>query len=180
MSDHDDDMDAALFAAGALTAQETAALKHRLARDPALAAHARDWERALAPLGIYAGKMEPPPDLFDRIGARVDALEKQKAMGRTLRADEGEWIALVPGVRFKELHRNVALERWTILVDAAPGATFPAHEHAQDEEIFMISGDLAFADTELGPGDFHFSPAGSTHAAHHTRAGCRCIIIQAM
>jgi hypothetical protein len=50
----------------------------------------------------------------------------------------------------------------------------------QTGEIFMISGDLSFADVEQGPGDFHFSPAGSAHAAHRTRAGCRCIIIQAM
>jgi anti-sigma factor ChrR (cupin superfamily) len=180
MSDPDDDIDAALFAAGALTGPETAALKARLKRDPALAAKAREWELALVPLAAHAGALAPPADLLDKIEARIDARAKLETMSRTLRAHEGEWMALAPGVRIKELHRNAALGRWTILVDAEPGATFPSHEHAQDEEIFMISGDLAFADVELGPGDFHFSPKGSLHAAHHTRAGCRCIIVQAM
>jgi anti-sigma factor ChrR (cupin superfamily) len=176
----EDDIDVALFAAGALNREETEALKTRLKRDPALAAKAGEWEEALAPLAIHAGEVAPPADLLARIEARIDAREKLASMSRTLRANEGEWIMLCPGVRFKELHRNVALNRWTILVDAEPGAVFPAHEHTQDEEIFMISGDLAFDDVELGPGDFYFSPKGSLHAAHRTRAGCRCIIIQAM
>ncbi len=177
---NEDDIDVALFAAGALNGEETKALKTRLKRDPVLAEKAREWEEALAPLAIHAGDVAPPPDLFDRIEARIDAREKLASMSRTLRANEGEWIMLGPGVRFKELHRNVALNRWTILVDAEPDAAFPSHEHTQDEEIFMISGDLAFDDVELGPGDFYFSPKGSLHAAHRTRAGCRCIIIQAM
>ncbi len=83
---------------------------------------------------------------------------------------------MAPGVRFKELDRSAALSRWIILIDAEPGATF----NLQDEETLMITGDLSFADVELGPGDVYFTPAGSVHAAHRTRAGCRCIIIQAM
>jgi len=179
MSD-DDDIDAALFAAGALSANETAAIKERLKHDPELAAIAHEWEEALSPLADCAGAIEPPAGLFDRIEARIDARDKLTRMSRTLRANEGEWIALAPGVRCKELNRNPAMRRWTILVDAAPGAIFPSHEHAQDEEIYMISGDLAFGDVELGPGDFHFSPRGSLHEAHLTREGCRCLIVQAM
>ena len=129
---------------------------------------------------MHAGAIEPPSDLLGKIEARIDARTKLEAMSRTLRANEGEWIALSPGVRFKELHRNAACGRRTILVDAEPGATFPSHEHEQDEEIFMISGDISFGDVELGPGDFYFSPKGSLHAAHRTRAGCRCIIEQAI
>lgn len=179
MSD-DDDIAAALWAAGALTAPEHEAVKQRLKRDPDFAAKARDWEETLAPLAGLAGAIEPPPALLDDIEARLDARIKLETMSRTLRANEGAWMALVPGVRFKELHRDDALGRWTILVDAEPGAAFPPHEHAQDEEIFMISGDLSIGDVELGPGDFHFSPRGSRHPENRTRAGCRCIIVQAM
>jgi anti-sigma factor ChrR (cupin superfamily) len=179
MSD-DDDIAAALWAAGALTAPEYRAVKERLKRDPAFAAKAREWEEALAPLAAQSGSIEPPPALLGQIEARLDARAKLENLSRTLRANEGEWIALAPGVRFKELNRNEALGRWTILVDAQPGACFPPHEHAQDEEIYMISGDLSIGDLELGPGDFHFSPAGSRHPENRSRAGCRCIIAQAM
>lgn len=180
MNEPDDDMEAALFAAGALTGRETAAFKQRLARQTALLAAVREWEKALAPLAARAGDIEPPPDLLGKVEARIGALERLRSLSRTLRPDEGPWIAMAPGVLFKELHRSAALSRWTILVDAEPGAAFPAHEHAQDEEILMISGDLSFDDVELGPGDFHFSYAGTMHAAHRTRAGCRCIIVQAL
>jgi len=38
-----DEIDAALFAAGALSREETEALKARQKRDPALAAKTREW-----------------------------------------------------------------------------------------------------------------------------------------
>lgn len=179
MSD-DDDIAAALWAAGALTVPEHHAVKERFRRDPDFAAKAREWEEGLAPLASQAGAIEPPPDLLESIDARLDARGKLETMSRTLRANEGDWIALVPGVRYKELHRNDAMRRWTILIEADPGASFPPHEHAQDEEIYMISGDLSIGDLELGSGDFHFSPAGSRHPENRTRAGCRCIFVQAM
>lgn len=180
MTDSDDDIDAALFAAGALTGAEVDAFKARLKGDAALATQLREWEEALAPLGAFAGEIAPSGDLLARIDARIDARTKLEKLSRTLRANEGDWIALAPGVRCKELTRNDALRRWTILVEAAPGASFPPHEHAQDEEIFIIAGDLSIGDVTLEPGDFHFSPAGSRHPENRTRAGCRCIIVQAM
>lgn len=180
VSDIDDDIEAALFAAGALTAAETAALKARLAQESTLAAKARDWETALSPLAAHAGAIEPPASLLEGIEKRIEARERLERLARTLRPEQGQWIALAPGVRFQELDRDETLRRWTILVDAAPGATFPSHEHEQDEEIYMISGDLAFGDVALGPGDFYFSRQGSMHATHLSRTGCRCIIAQAM
>jgi anti-sigma-K factor RskA len=89
-----DETDAALFAAGALSREETEILKARQKRDPALAALTREWEDALAPLALHTGDVAPPPDLFDKIEARIDAREKLDSMSRTLRANESEWIAL--------------------------------------------------------------------------------------
>lgn len=179
MSD-DDDIDAALWAAGALTAPEYHAVKERLKRDPGFAAKAREWEEALTPLAACVGAVAPPADLLGSIETRLDARVKLESLSRTLRANEGEWITLVNGVRFKELHRNEALSRWTILIEADPGASFPPHDHPQDEEIYVISGDLCIGDLELGAGDFHFAPKGSRHPENRTRGGCRCIFVQAM
>jgi anti-sigma factor ChrR (cupin superfamily) len=180
MSNSDDDIDAALFAAGALTDAEIDAFKRRLKRDPAVAAKSREWEGALSSLATFAGEIEPPVELLASIEARIDARTKLEKMSRTLRANEGEWIMLGPGIRCKELMRNDVIGRWTILVDAQPGACFPPHEHAQDEVIFMISGDLSIGDVTLEAGDFHFSSKGSRHPENRMRAGCRCIIAQAM
>jgi anti-sigma factor ChrR (cupin superfamily) len=180
MSDSRDDMDAALWAAGALTKEECAALVERLRSDPAFAARAREWEDALAPLAEMTPAIDPPKGLLDKIEARIEARAKLETLSRTLRAEEGVWINVARGIRVKELHRNAALGRRTILLDIEPGALYPAHAHEQDEEIFVISGDLTIGGEELGPGDFHVSPKGSRHPSATTRAGCRCIVSMAI
>lgn len=179
MSD-EDEIDAALWAAGALAAEEHAALKERLKRDPLLAAKAREWEEALAPLAALAPNAAPPDGLFEKIEARLDSRLRLETLSRTLRADSGDWIKVAPGMRVKLLHRNVELGRQTVLLDIEPGAVYPAHAHEQDEEIYMISGDLTIGAQELGPGDFHVSQKGSRHPPATTRAGCRCIVSMAM
>ena len=128
MSD-DDNIDAALWAAGAFAAPEYAALKERLKRDPQLAAKAREWEEALAPLAVLAPIVAPPEGLFERIEARLDSRLRLETLSRTLRADSGDWIKVSPGIRVKLLHRNVELGRQTVLLDIEPGAVYPAHAH---------------------------------------------------
>jgi anti-sigma factor ChrR (cupin superfamily) len=179
MSDADDDMEAALLAAGALTPREREAALARIARDPAFAAKAREWETALAPLADLAPPAAPDDDLLARIEERIDARERHALAARTLRADEGDWIVVVPGVRMKILHRNLVLRRQTVLFEAEPGAVYPAHDHPQDEECYMISGDLVIGDEVLHAGDYQLAPAGSRHPALTTRRGCRCILILA-
>jgi len=179
MSD-EDEIDAALWAAGALSAPEYAALKERVKRDPKLAEKGREWEEALAPLAALAPNVAPPAGLFEKIEARLDSRLRLEALSRTLRADSGDWITVSPGMRVKLLRQNVELGRQTVLLDIEPGAVYPAHAHEQDEEIYMISGDLTIGAEELGPGDFHVSPKGSRHPSATTRAGCRCIVSMAM
>jgi quercetin dioxygenase-like cupin family protein len=177
MSDpDDDDIDAALWAAGALTTTERDAVAKRLKVNPAFAQRASDWERALAPIASRLQPLDPPEGLMAKIEERLDARAKMEKISRTLRADDGIWLEMGPGLRFKLLHRNLEQKRQTILLEAEAGACHPAHVHDFDEEIFMISGDLTVNGEELGPGDFHFSPKESRHPAETTRQGCRCLI----
>lgn len=179
MSD-DDNIDAALWAAGALTASEHAIVKERLKRDPELAARAREWEEALAPLAALRPHVEAPSGLFEKIEARLESRLRLENLSRTLRVESSDWIRVSPGVRVQLLHQDEELQRKTVLFDIEPGTVYPAHAHEQDEEIYVISGDLTIGAEELGPGDFHVSPKGSRHPATMTRAGCRCIVSMAM
>ncbi len=175
MSDHD--IDAALMAAGALTAPERDALSQKLLTDPAFAQAVADWESALAPIAGILPSVEPPADLLGKIEARLDDRAKLAELNLTVRASDGVWQDMGPGIRFKVLHHNPARQRQTILLVAEAGARHPAHVHDSDEEVFMISGDLTIDGEELGPGDFHFSPKGSHHPEESTREGCRCVIM---
>ena len=172
MSGSDEDIDAALFAAGALTGAEHAALRARMEADPALARRVADWEQALAPIAGHLAPLAPPDTLLDRIDARLDAAGR----GHVIRAAEGQWIEVVPGIRVKMLHEDTAARRRTMLLAADPGAVNPPHTHDADEVLVMLSGDLTIDGNLLGPGDCYFSPALCRHPMETTRDGCTCVI----
>lgn len=65
------DMLAAEYVLGTLDARAAAAVEAALAADPALAGAVAAWTRRLAPLTRLAPQAAPPPDLWDRIEARL-------------------------------------------------------------------------------------------------------------
>ena len=68
-------------------------------------------------------------------------------------ANEGWQAYPLPGIRMKVLALNRAQDCATILIDAAPGARFPAHHHGGAEECYVVSGD-AHARSPIGPWRF--------------------------
>ena len=58
----------------------------------------------------------------------------------------------------------------------APGALFPAHAHDDDEEAYVLSGDLAFDDLVLNAGDYHLARPGVRHPVGRTRGGCMLLV----
>ena len=73
-----------------------------------------------------------------------------------------------------------ALNRETFMAWLQPGAEYVDHDHDQDEEIYMIEGDLIIGDLVLKAGDFHVARAGRHHPVHRTKTGCLCLITQAI
>ncbi len=180
MSADEDDIDAALYAAGGLTPVERDAAEARMKRDPAFAAAAGEWESFLAPLAGFAPPLSPGDHVLERLEARLDARARLEALSRTLDAPQAAWIGLYPGVRMQTLRPADALGRATVLLEFEPGAVFPAHAHVQDEEIYMIRGELTMGHVELGAGDYHVSPKGGGHPPSTTATGCLCIVCAVM
>jgi anti-sigma factor ChrR (cupin superfamily) len=163
---------AAEYVLGVLSAEERAAVAREAEHDTALADALASWNTGLAPL-LEAREVDPPGDMFDRITARI-ATRNEGA--RTIRADEGKWETVVPGVERKVLRIDRARNRATFLVRAAPGAKFPAHVHEDDEEAYVISGDLTFEHLTLHAGDFHIARRGMPHPAAVSVGGCMLLI----
>ena len=80
---------------------------------------------------------------------------------RTVRADEGAWKTVAPGARMKALHREG--NRSTFLLDLAPGATVPAHDHQGGEDSYVVRGSCHIGALSLAAGDYHHADA----TAHH-------------
>jgi anti-sigma factor ChrR (cupin superfamily) len=176
---------AAEYVLGVLPAAEREAIERAAASDPALAEEIDAWNEQLSPLLLDAPEVEPPADMFDRIKAAIAASAKPKAANsnlagsRTVRADEGKWEALCPGIERNVLWFDREKKRITFLIRAQPGAEFPAHHHDDDEEAYVLSGDLSLGDLVLGAGDYHLARPGVSHPVGRTRGGCMLLVTAA-
>src|SRR5436190_13099661 len=173
---------AAEYVLGTLSADERAAVERAAAADPALAEEIESWNEQLSPLLLDAPEVEPPAYIFDRIKEKIANAKPQAealAGSRTVRADEGRWEQLCAGIERKTLWHDREKGRITFLIRAQPGAEFAAHQHDDDEEAYILSGDLAFDDLVLGAGDYHLARPGVSHPVGRTRMGCMLLVTAA-
>ncbi|WP_085316715.1 cupin domain-containing protein [Derxia lacustris] len=119
--------------------------------------------------GLLADALAPIVPAAPQAGALRARLLERAAQSRaashgvhTVRRRDGGWQPYVKGVRYKLL-RNTPDAR-SLLVEFAPGATLPAHRHAQHEECVVLGGSLVMGDLRLGRGDYHVAPARSRHS----------------
>jgi anti-sigma factor ChrR (cupin superfamily) len=170
---------ASAYVLGTLDGAARDACRRRMAEDRAFADCVTAWERRLEGLAP-TGEAEIPAGLLEHIEARIDQSGVELPGTRTLRAGTGEWIDAAPGLKIKIMNRIAAQNRETFMAWLQPGAEYVDHDHDQDEEIYMIEGDLIIGDVVLTAGDFHVARAGRHHPVHRTRTGCICLISQAI
>lgn len=65
--------------------------------------------------------------------------------------------------------------RVTSLVRYDPGASFPAHDHPDGEEILVLEGEWCDDRGRFGEGTFQLNPEGFRHAPY-TRSGCTLFV----
>jgi quercetin dioxygenase-like cupin family protein len=95
---------------------------------------------------------------------------------RTVRAEEAEWIALSPLVRFRRLHVDAEAGYQTVLVRADPGGSIPRHRHSKDEEFIVLEGECYIGSHHLRAGDANFASAGSWHDDLTTTTGVLVLV----
>ncbi len=113
-------------------------------------------------------------ELKSRVMARIRGKKSFDFM--TIRAAEGEWISLLPGVKKKILSENVESSMQSYLLKMQPGSVIPPHNHIADEESIMLEGDAMIGELPLSIGDYHFAAKGSTHDQVSTQSGCLVFI----
>ena len=80
------------------------------------------------------------------------------------------------GVQRKLLERDGAeVARATSIVRYAPGSQFPAHLHAEGEEVLVLDGVLSDEWGDYGPGTYLRNPPGSSHAPF-SQSGCTLFV----
>ena len=181
------------YVLGVLGPEERVALEREAAADPALAAEIMFWNERLAPL-TEGMEIEPPADLFARIKRAIAAQAHGAPAARdapatapdmpgvdevpgtqTVRADEGAWERLSRGIERKILHKTPT-GRCTYLIRGQPGARLPEHDHDDDEEIYVLQGDLTIGSLTLRAGDYHLARRGHHHPVATSQNGCLLLV----
>lgn len=122
---------------------------------------------ALLPIEPQA---ERRASMRERIFERIHSQPVPQRDLITVRADEGNWIEVAPGVRLKKLLHSGGVV--ASLIRMRPGSSIPAHEHPEPEECICLEGEVWLGSTRVCTGDFHYAPAGVPHGVVHSPAGC--------
>jgi anti-sigma factor ChrR (cupin superfamily) len=164
------------YVLGVLSPEERLAVERDAATDPDLAAEIAYWHERFVPL-VESVDVEPPPELFDRIKKAIRG-DAELPGTVTVRAAEGEWQRLSRGIERKVLHSSPD-GRITYLVRGQPGARLPGHDHSDDEEIFVLEGELTIGTVTLRAGDFHRARRGFPHPTATSATGCLLLVREA-
>jgi anti-sigma factor ChrR (cupin superfamily) len=194
---------AALYAVGALPAEEAAAFEAML-RDGCddCQREMRGLESVVDALTRFPTKEEPPHHVREDLLRRAEADQRTAAHASgqpaqvwrawsaaqqelnelfTMRSTEGEWSETgVPGVAVRRLFVDAAANRMTAMFRMAPGTAYPRHIHDEAEECYVLQGDLHVGDIVLKAGDYQRAGAGSNHDVQWTEGGCLLFITCSM
>lgn len=166
------------YVLGLLAGGEQTTFAQAAEADPRVAEEVARWDDALASL-TAADEVAPPADMFDRIQSTIASRSQHLPGTLTVRAAEGAWKAISEGVERKLLWAKGPNSRETFLVRMAPGACYGGHEHADDEECYVISGDIVFDTLTLRGGDYHLARRGAPHPTATSVGGCLLLITAA-
>jgi anti-sigma factor ChrR (cupin superfamily) len=122
--------------------------------------------------------LRPTRSLQARLALRIaDETGTQPMLPPAREWSDPEWEQVAPGIECKLLATDTERHRVGMLVRLAPGASYPAHVHAQAEELYLLNGELWIDDRKLSPGDYNY---GAPDAADHrvwSERGCTCLLL---
>lgn len=94
-----------------------------------------------------------------------------------IRASEGIWLRIAPGVVAKLLSFDPTSRRTTTLLRFAPGTGYAPHRHTAVEELYVLEGGCSIAGHAMAVGDYHRAEAGTEHYDTSTDEGCLLLVI---
>lgn len=80
-----------------------------------------------------------------------------------IRADDGDWLPLEPGIEIKPLYRSPQNGRITALWKVEAGTNVAAHDHEQDEECLVLEGEIVVNGVSIRAGDYLLGKTGQPH-----------------
>jgi anti-sigma factor ChrR (cupin superfamily) len=94
----------------------------------------------------------------------------------TIRAADMRWVTVGPGVEVKVLRTNRDRNDQTVLIRMRPGAVVLGHSHIQEEECWVLEGEVFIGTHRVAQGDMHVAGAGAVHAPIRAPHGALLLI----
>ena len=171
------------FAAQALAVSEAAAAEAHIASCP-------DCRRELESLSPVVNNfvswptdvLRPPTALQARLALRIAEETGKEPVPPPARPgeqtwSEPEWEQVGSGIECKLLATDAERHRVCMLVRLAPGARYPAHTHADAEELHLLDGELWIDERKLVPGDYNYGAPGAGDERVWSETGCTCLLV---
>ena len=122
--------------------------------------------------------LRPSPSLWERLAHRIAKETGKEPMLRPPElSSKLQWEEVAPGICVKILASDPEKDRASMLVRLDPGTDYPAHEHAEAEELYLLHGELKIDDRTLYAGDFIRAEAGSIDHRVWSETGCTCVLL---
>lgn len=183
---------AALYVAGALTAEEQRAFEAELRANADLRKLVRSLQRATDTFALATTPTALPAGLKAKVLGRIESKAtaeslpaetvhvSKKAAGFLFHAasDPKGWKELpVRGAWIKLLSLERSRGYAVLMGKLDAGVRYPAHTHFGAEELYILTGDLHIGDRTLRAGDFHHSDAGTSHGVNYSVEGCTLLAV---
>jgi anti-sigma factor ChrR (cupin superfamily) len=164
------------WALGTLDARTAKSLVTLAEKSPALAERMGEALSAATALAASAAT-EPPPNLRNRLLDRIAQPEPEHVYVK-LDPDTKPWRPTpYAGVWSKRLFTDPQTKLHTFLLKMDPNSTIPSHTHEQDEQCFLLEGDVSWGNEPIQPGGFVTGVAGKPMPPLTTRGGNLMLII---
>lgn len=139
------------------------------------------FESVANTLALNAAPVAPRASMRERLMARVEGhtdVRLDPLKGLTfVKASEGTWREMVPGVSAKVLFYDPVSRRATALLRMAPNTSYAPHRHAEAEELYVLEGGCFCGGRELKAGDYHRAEADTVHHDTSSDDGCLILVI---
>jgi anti-sigma factor ChrR (cupin superfamily) len=183
----------ALQAIGALEGADAEHLRQRLSGDPVAAAELTRFLDVAASLSGLVTPAKPSVSVRAKVMERIRKTPQVREASKPvdskpteppapqglhfLRADQPWLPAPLPGARFKVISSGEHQSYLMLMIELAPGAGYPEHDHFGVEDMYVLTGDLQSEGRSLGPGDSLHAEPGSHHHELRSINGCTALMV---
>lgn len=119
--------------------------------------------------------VSPSPALQARLARRL-AEDGRPPIVPAPSWSEPAWEQVADGIECKLLATDRERHRVSMLVRLAPGARYPAHSHAEGEELHLLDGELWIDQRKLFPGEYYTAVGGTGDENVWSETGCTCFL----